>query len=175
MTVAAWVVAILVASVGMGVGACVETEDRVVVEITASGVNVAEELDTLELTVTASRTAAGDSLCVPYTVTYSLATADSSRIELPYSVEVVPGATFDKLVYVRVVGRHYGTVRYKSERMASLSGGDSRLHVVISADCLGVGTGYGQHCQGGLATESPYARIFDEDQYVVPGEKCRTD
>lgn len=155
---------------------CIDNPDHVVIEITAPGLDIAHELDQLEVTITASRTSAGDALCEPFTLTYSLDTADTAdatNITLPYRLEVQPGSVYDKLIYIRVVGKHYGTTRFKTERAASLSGGDSVLNVNITADCLGVGTGHGQHCQGGVATASPYAAIFDEGQYVEADEACR--
>ena len=150
---------------------CVQNVNHVVVELSADGVDIANELDTIEVTITASRNSAGTELCIPHTITYTLDPADASRIDLPFELEISPGETFDKLVFLRVVGLHYGTVRYKSDRAASLGGGDSVVHVAITADCLGVGTGLGQHCQGGLATSSPYADIFDEHMFVN-GEAC---
>jgi hypothetical protein len=152
---------------------CVDNPDHVVIQDAAPYLDVSAELDTLEVTLTASRTSAGDALCEPFALTYSLAAADATRVTLPFELEVKPGTVYDKLVYVRVVGRHYGTTRFKTERAASLAGGDSVVHVSITADCLGVGTGAGQHCQGGLATASPYAAIFDEGQYVEANEACR--
>ena len=152
---------------------CVDNPDHVVIEISASSLDVTHELDKLEITITASRTGAGDALCEPFKLSYSLSTADATQVTLPFQLEVKPGGIYDKLIYIRVVGKHYGTTRYKTERAASLAGGDSVVNVSITADCLGVGTGLGQHCQGGVATASPYAAIFDDGQYVEAGEACR--
>ncbi|MFH2007583.1 MAG: hypothetical protein ABI333_13440 [bacterium] len=158
---------------GVATTACVEEIDHVVVALTADGLDIAHELDTLEITVTASSNAAGTELCEPHTIYYSLDPGDATHITLPFQLEITPGSIYDKLLYLRVVGKHYGTARFKTERAASLAGGDSVLNVSITADCLGVGTGYGQHCQGGVATDSPFAAIFDEGQYVEAGEACR--
>lgn len=160
--------------VALALTAC-GVEDHVVVELEAVGMDPTAELDTLELTITASRTTAGDELCQPYTTRFALDSSGGDAITLPYALRLEPGSLYDKLVYVRVVGLRDGTVRYKTERMASLSGGDVRMQVQLTADCLGVGTGERRHCVGGAAEESPYWRIFDEGEFVQAGEACRVE
>jgi hypothetical protein len=152
---------------------CPGEVDHVVLEIAAGDWDPVAELATLEITVTASRTTAGDELCEPYTVSFSLDGSGSDPISLPFTLEFEPGNIYNKIVFVRVVGRQDGTVRYKTERMASLTGGDVRVQVEIDEACLDVGTGERHHCADGQSVESPFWRIFDESEFVQAGEACR--
>ena len=103
---------------------CVDNPDHVVIEISASSLDVTHELDKLEITITASRTSAGDALCEPFKLSYSLSTDDATHVTLPFQLEVKPGGIYDKLIYIRVVGKHYGTTRFKtgSNGMRTTSG-----------------------------------------------------
>lgn len=153
-------------------GGCETEGNRVVLEIVMAGYSPAIELDRVEVTIAASSTEQGDALCAPATVAFALDSSDASGLpvaEFPLHIAVKPGALYDKILYVRVLGWRSGTVRLKTERMVSLQGGDVDLQLVLPADCLGVGTGAGQHCVGGLAMESPYGPIFDDNLNVVPG------
>jgi hypothetical protein len=97
---------------------------------------------------------------------------DFPAVDFPLRIAVKPGQIYDKILYVRVIGRQDGTVRLKTERMVSLQGGDVTLQVLLTADCISVGTGAGQHCVGGLAQESPYGTIFDQNLNVETTEPC---
>lgn len=166
-----WIGALFV----LGLAGCSEDVDHVVVSIEAGDMDPAAELDTLEITVTASRSEAGDELCEPYTISLALNGGGDDVISLPFTLELEPGSIYDKLVYVRVVGLQAGTVRYKTERMASLAGGDVRVQVEFINACLGVGTGERQHCVDGQSVESPFWRIFDESEFVQAGQACRVN
>jgi hypothetical protein len=152
-------------------GGCEDVGDRVVVEI-IMGFSPRLELDQVEVTIAASATVQGDQLCAPYSKIFTVDPSDASDLELvtfPLRIAVKPGETYDKILYVRVRGWQSGSLRLKSERMVSLQGGDVWLQVLLPADCLGVGTGAGQHCVGGLAMESPFGPIFDDNLHVEPG------
>jgi len=152
-------------------GGCGGAEDRAVVEITM-GFSPRAELDQVEVTIAASATDQGDQLCAPYSRVFAVDPADATDTEpvsFPLRIAVKPGPIYNKILYVRVRGWQDGTLRLKSERMVSLQGGDVRLEVLLPADCLGIGTGTGQHCVGGFAMESPYGPIFDDNLHVEPG------
>ncbi len=154
------------------VGGCGQPDNRVVVEVAVAGFSPREELDRLEVTVAASATEAGDALCTPYSRTFAVDPDDAtdlSPVTFPLRIAIKPGDMYDKILYVRVRGWQSGSLRLKSERMVSLQGGDVELQILLPRDCLGVGTGAGQHCLGGLAMESPYWPIFDEGLNVEPG------
>ena len=162
-----WIIAVLVL---LG-GGCETHENRVVLEIIMAGYSPEIELDRVEVTIAASSTEQGDALCAPGTVAFALDSGDASGLpvaEFPLHIAVKPGPIYDKILYVRVLGWRSGTVRLKTERMVSLQGGDVQLQLVLPVDCLGVGTGAGQHCVGGLAMESPFGQIFDDDLNVAP-------
>lgn len=163
-----WILAVLV---GLG-GGCKTAENRVVLEINMAGFSPEIELDRVEVTIAASSTEQGDALCVPATVLFAVDSADATDLpvaDFPLRIAVKPGQEFNKILYVRVLGWQSGTVRLKTERMVSLQGGDVQLQLLLPVDCLGVGTGVGQHCVGGLAMESPYGRIFDDNLNVASG------
>jgi hypothetical protein len=124
------------------------------------------------VTISASRTEQGDALCEPFTQTFPLTPGAAGWISLPYVIAVEPGDTYDKVLFIRVVGLASGTVRYKTERMVSLSGGEVIVDIRLTEDCLGVGTGRGMHCFGGFPLESPYWQIFDENLHVESGQSC---
>lgn len=152
-------------------GGCEDVGDRVVVEITM-GFSARAELDQVEVTIAASATDQGDQLCAPYSKMFAVDPADATNTEpvsFPLRIAVKPGAVYNKILYVRIRGWQSETLRLKSERMVSLQGGDVRLEVLLPADCLGIGTGAGQHCVGGFAMESPYGPIFDDNLHVEPG------
>jgi hypothetical protein len=159
---------------GLSAGSCADPGDRVVLEITLAGFVPSAEVDRLEITVAASRTVTGDALCAPWTHEYAVSTdaTDVPPVGFPLRIAVEPGPTYDKILFVRVIGRKSTTVRLKTERMVSLQGGDVGLQVLLTADCIGVGTGAGQHCVGGLAQESPYGAIFDQGLHVETTEPC---
>jgi hypothetical protein len=156
-------------------GGCQERVDRVVVEIGAAGFIPTQQLDEIEVTISASRTVEGDQLCEPYAETFNLDPTGLDPVTLPLRIAVEPGDVYDKVLYVRVVGRFDGTIRLKAERMVSLAGGDVTLQVLLTADCIGVGTGAGRHCQAGLPLESPLSEIFDDRRFVEGGEQCLVD
>ncbi len=152
-------------------GGCEDVGDRVVVEI-AMGFSPTAELDQVEVTIAASATEQGDQLCAPYSRIFMVDSADATDSEpttFPLRIEVRPGELYNKILYVRVRGWQYSTLRLKTERMVSLQGGDLLLEILLPADCLGIGTGTGQHCVGGLTMESPYGPIFDDNLNVEPG------
>lgn len=163
-------------AVGLAVlgGAGCEDEPLVLLRIDASNAT-ASQLDTLEVTVTASRTDTGDALCAPSTKTFVLDPVDSDRVELPLTIAVKPGREYDRIVYVRVVGRYLGSVRIKTERIASLQGGVVTLHIPLTADCLFQGIGRTQHCVNGVVQESPLSPILDDGLYVEEGTPCLAD
>jgi len=153
-------------------GGCEGVGNRVVVEVNMAGFSPQEELDEVEVTIAASATAEGDRLCEPYTRMFAVDPVDASHLPFvifPLRIAVKPGAIYDKILYVRVRGWQDGIVRLKTERMVSLRGGDVQLQVLLPRDCIGVGTGAGRHCVGGLAMESPYGPIFDDNLNVAPG------
>ncbi|MFH2007555.1 MAG: hypothetical protein ABI333_13300 [bacterium] len=162
---------LLLGAVLLGVG-CQDRVHRVVIEIASAGFIPTQQLDEIEVTISASRTATGDQLCEPYTRRFNLDPTEPEPITLPLRIAVEPGDVYDKVLYVRVVGRFDGTIRLKAERMVSLAGGDVTLQVLLTSDCIGVGTGAGQHCQAGLPLESPLSEIFDDRRFVEGGEQC---
>jgi hypothetical protein len=152
-------------------GGCEDVGDRVVVKL-SMGFSPSAELDEVEVIIAASATDQGDQLCAPYSKIFVVDSADATDTEttsFPLRIEVRPGQTYDRILYVRVRGWQDGTLRIKTERMVSLQGGDVLLEILLPADCLGIGTGAGQHCVGGLTMESPYGPIFDDNLYVEPG------
>jgi hypothetical protein len=158
--------ALLGSLVGLSLVACIESPDRAVVELSAPGLNASEELDTLRLTLTAATDASGQELCVPVTEVLSLDTADATAVALPYTLAIEPGEQIGHRLYLRVEGLHLGTLRFRNDRMVSLSGGDVAVHVAITADCLADDYAVGEHCTGGVRTTSPHAVIFDQGMYV---------
>jgi hypothetical protein len=149
---------------------CAE-KDHVVIELSASGFNPVQELDSVWVTVTASRL--GDTLCEPFTEVVSLVPGFTGSVTLPATVEVEAGSVYDQVLFVRVEGKRGGVLHLRDERMASLAGGDVRLDVVMTGSCLDVGLDEGELCQDGVVSESPYWRIFDEGEGVQAGESCR--
>lgn len=146
-------------------GGCGSSDNRVVMEITTAGFSLEGELDQLEVTIVASSDEQGDVRCAPFSQLYTVSSADATDFpvpDFPLRIAVKPGRIFDKILFVRVRGLNSGTVRLKTERMVSLQGGDVQLQLVLPVDCLGVGTGAGQHCVGGLAMDSPYGGVFDD-------------
>jgi hypothetical protein len=150
---------------------CAFDGDRVVVELSATDFYPAVELDSLWITVTASRQ--GDARCVPFTEVVSLVPGYPGSVTLPATIEIRAGSVYDQILFVRVEGKQGGELRLRDERMASLGGGDVRLDVALSGACLDVGLGPGERCQGGAVDESPFWRIFDEREGVDSGEACR--
>lgn len=153
------------------VASCGEPESRVVLEISAD-FEPTQELDQLEITVAAGTAEASEIICNPHLEVFSLESGSATGVSLPLSIEIKPGAIFNKVLYVRVVGRFWGTVRIKTERMVSLTGGDVIQTFSLERDCLGQGTGRGMHCVNGQAMASPYWRIFDEGYHVFPEQAC---
>ena len=149
------------------------SEDHVVVELSASGFDAVQELDTLWLTVTASRL--GDTLCEPFTEVVSLVPGFRGSVTLPVTVEVKAGAVNDQVHFIRIEGKRGGALRLRDERMASLGGGDVHLTVALTGACLDVGLDRGELCQDGVVSESPYWRIFDEGEGVQAAESCRPE
>ncbi len=155
---------------------CEDPGNRVVVEVNI-GFAPAEELDRVEVTIAASATVEGDSICAPYSQMFAVDPDDATDIPLatfPLRIAVKPGSTYNKILYVRVRGWQSGSVRLKTERMVSLNpGGDVRLEMLLPYDCIGIGTGAGQHCVGGFAMRSPYGAIFDDNLHVASdAESC---
>ena len=150
---------------------CSSQAQRVVVEISA-GFSAVDELDRLTVTVVASRTVQGDELCEPYTQNFSIDGTEFEQVSLPLRIAVEPGENYNKILYVRVVGRSEGTVRIKMEKMISFYAGELDMSFLMTQDCLGVGTGRGQICQSGLPVRSPYAPIFDDDLNVIKNDQC---
>ena len=151
-------------------GGCEDVGNRVVVEINA-GFAPETQLHEVEVTIAASATVEGDQICAPYSRFFTVGTADGTDVELttfPLTIAVKPGPIYNKVLYVRVRGWQWGNLKLQSERMVSLLGGDVQLEMLLRADCLGIGTGAGQHCVGGLAMRSPYGPIFDDNLHVAP-------
>ena len=147
--------------------------DHVVVELSASGLNPVLELDTVWLTITASRL--GDGMCEPFTEVISLGPGFPGSVTVPATVEIKAGSVYDQFLFVRIEGKKGGVLRLRDERMASLGGGDVHLEVVLSGSCLDLGLESGELCQDGLVSESPYWRTFDEGEGVETGTSCRPE
>jgi hypothetical protein len=161
----------LVTSLIAAAPGCTGEGDRVVLKISALGFDAGRELDSVWVTVTASRP--GDTRCEPFSEVVSLVPGYPGSVTPPVTVEVRAGALYDQILFVRIEGKRAGTVRVRDERMASLGGGDVRVDVSLAAACLDVGLEQGELCQDGVVAESPYWRIFDEGEGVQPGERCQ--
>lgn len=157
--------------VALTASGCTDRGDHVVIELSAADFEPSRELDSIWLTVTASRLDAA--LCAPFTEAVSLVPGYSGSVALPAAVEVEAGAVYDQLLFVRIEGVRDGVLRLRDERMASLGGGDVHLDVTLAAACLDVGLEPGERCHGGAVDESPYWRIFDEGEGVAAQESCR--
>jgi hypothetical protein len=164
-------IGLLLAGLVAAATGCAGPGDRVVLEISAPGLDAVRELDSLWVTVTASR--AGDARCEPFTEVLSLVPGYPGSETLPVTVAIRAGEVYDQILFVRIEGKRDGAVRLRDERMASLGGGDVRVTVALAAACLDVGLDPGELCQEGVVGESPYWRIFDEGEGVAPGEACR--
>ncbi len=174
-----WTRIVVVALLAMGGAAaltgCEEPPNHVQVEITSESLDMGVDLDSLVLTITASHSATGYELCEPYSVSYSLVSGEASSIDLPYTLEIAPGAYYDQVVLMRVVGKLGSQVRFRTERAASLGAGPVVIPVALSTGCLDVGLEPGEHCLDGVGMESPFGRIFDEGLNVQPGADCRVE
>jgi hypothetical protein len=162
--------ALLLASLISAAPGCATEANHVVLELSAPDFDAAGELDSLWVTVTASRT--DDALCAPFTEVLSLVPGYQGTVTLPATVEIRAGAVYDQVLFVRIEGKREGVLRLRDERMASLGGGDVRLQWALAAACLDVGLERGELCQDGAVEESPYWQIFDEGEGVQDQERC---
>lgn len=163
----AWM-ALVASCAGLAAGC---EEDHSVILSLHADFNPVLELTTLEVSVAASRTATGDRVCTPFTYTFNLDPGEHAYVELPMTIRIQPGATYNRILYVRVRGFLEGMLRLKMERMISLRGGEVTLDLELLEDCLGVATGRTQHCVNGSVVESPYWQIFEEG-FGVESEPC---
>lgn len=154
----------------LGATAC-EEDSAVIVRIQAADFNPVLELTRLEITIAASRTDQGDRICTPYTHSFNLDPARTNYWELPLSIRVTPGPTYDRILFVQVRGYLEGMLRLKVERMVSLQGGEVELDIDLLRDCLGVATGRTESCVNGTEVTSPYWEIF-EGTLNVENEPC---
>lgn len=164
---------ILLGATSGGAGGC-DDHSQVLIRIEASFLT-ARQLDTLEVTVTASRTDTGDALCDPTTREFSLDPMKENHVTLPLIIAVLPGQQYDRILYVRVVGRSAGSIQIKTERIVSLQGGEVTLRIPLTSDCLSKGIGRTEHCVEGIVQESPLYPIMDDKLYVEEGTSCLPD
>ena len=154
-------------------GCASEEADHVVLELSAPWFSAVHELDSLWVTVTASRL--DNALCEPSTEVLSVVPGFQGSISLPATVEIKAGVVYNQILFIRIEGKRDGALRLRDERMASLGGGDVRLQWTLAAACLDVGLEPGELCQDGVVGESPYWQIFDEGEGVQDGEPCASE
>ena len=150
-------------------GISCEEVDHVVVTVNAAADLESNKLpDTLHIMVAAEDTG-NEVICGPQEVASYPVESGTGHIELPFTFEIKPGSEFDDVLYVRIEGKQGGAVIFRTDRMASLSGGDVEFDIVISNDCVvdsgdgDISTNSRNHCYGGEWEPSPYADVLGVD------------
>lgn len=161
-------------------GACGEPPERVVVRIAAPALTIPGDLDLVVVSYSASEDGTPLRACEPAHVVLPLSEETTDATEpipaiLPIRLAFEPGSRFDQRLFLRVEGYRQGVLRLRTERMASLRGGDVRMDIELTPSCLDRGIESRQHCLYGLVDRAPYAGIFDTGDDVVRGVSCAPD
>jgi hypothetical protein len=132
---------------------------------------IPDEMDRLEVTITASRDDSGR-LCGQVTRSFEL----RSQEDLPLVIGVATGETYSSWVALRARGHRGDDVVVSRERVATLpDSGDWELSLVLEAACAHVQCLEDEHCREGLCEVVPMPGVFDDPTLLDPDVSCLED
>jgi hypothetical protein len=135
---------------------CSDTPTALFINID-SDLEVPNELDRLDLLLTASRDAEGG-LCAPAQMELEL-----DRGGLPLVIGIEPGATHNEWMALRVVGRLDGEEVVRTERVATLPDeGEWQIEIFLDGRCFEFTCAENEHCVEGVCEVVPLPGIFEE-------------
>ncbi|MDI7269594.1 MAG: hypothetical protein QME96_16525, partial [Myxococcota bacterium] len=134
----------------------------------SSEATVPDDVDGVEMTITASRTVPG-ATCFPVTRTWDrLAPGD-----LPIVIDLMPGETYDSWVAVRVRWlKGSAEVAFREIKHSWPASGALEIEIRLERACLGVGCAPDQECLEGRCSDLPEPGPFREDILDTPPVSC---
>lgn len=129
---------------------------------------IPDELDSLEVTLTASRDASGR-LCGQVARRFEL----ENEVDLPLVIGVETGETFASWIALRVVGRRGVDDIVMVERVATLpDDGRWQISLLLKEVCAEVQCLVDEHCVDGLCEVVPMPGVFDDPVHLDPDVSC---
>jgi hypothetical protein len=166
---AAWSRGVALMLAALALAAC-EDEPSVIRLVigTDDEVDVSDDLDEIDLTLTASRTEEGN-LCEPVTRAFPIDSADL----VPLSVVVEQGDDYTAWFAFRVVARLEGVELARVEAKQEWAGpGPTQVAVELQGDCFGVACAEGEVCVDGDCEASPEGAFLDDPAFRDEGVSC---
>jgi hypothetical protein len=168
--IASWACCTVAAAAVAAVAPACDDQSSAVRVVVRTDIDVPAGIDSVTVTVVASRSAEENRLCEPVSRTFPL----SSAADFPIAVQMERGEVYTAWVAFRVEGkRGDDTIVAREERIFWPDAGVREIEIVLEAGCVGVACTPGvEQCIRGRCPGVPRRYIFTDPSMRDPDAPC---